>query len=324
MANVASAIIGEAGGLLSAGLDLATSSYRTKQSVKASKELMDYQNDLNIANWQRQNAYNAPAEEIKRLRAAGINPDLFYQNGTSSLGASPISSPSASASSAEGIHTNFGAPTQSSMLLDAQTKLLESQTAKNYADANQTNALTPWVSKQVQSELSLNEANTKVLNETVEKIRNESELLRWQGKISHNSFKIADALRDSDIATKLKENGASQKQSSVIIDMFADVYAAQLRLAVAQCYASYVQSDAAASNASTARGQLSLDTLIRNGELEVKRAQQSLDKYVKNNNVNLQNLQNEWRTMLKDVPLIGDAVHGLLSIPASWFGNLFK
>lgn len=61
---------------------------------------MDYQNNLLLKNWYLQNAYNSPAEQMKRFREAGLNPNLIYGQtnmagsiGTPSAGgsASPIS-----------------------------------------------------------------------------------------------------------------------------------------------------------------------------------------------------------------------------------------
>lgn len=57
---------------------------------------MDYQNDLLIKNWMLQNAYNTPAEQMKRFREAGLNPNLIYGQtnmagsiGTPSAGGNP-------------------------------------------------------------------------------------------------------------------------------------------------------------------------------------------------------------------------------------------
>lgn len=59
------------------------------------KELAAYQNRMNVAQWQRENEYNSPENQMKRLQAAGLNPDLMYQNGASGLTAA--SSPSMTA-----------------------------------------------------------------------------------------------------------------------------------------------------------------------------------------------------------------------------------
>lgn len=44
--------------------------------------MMRLQNDLNIENWARENAYNTPAMQMERLKEAGLNPHLMYGKGT--------------------------------------------------------------------------------------------------------------------------------------------------------------------------------------------------------------------------------------------------
>lgn len=44
--------------------------------------LARYQNQENLAQWNRQNQYNLPEKQMQRLRQAGLNPDLMYSNGT--------------------------------------------------------------------------------------------------------------------------------------------------------------------------------------------------------------------------------------------------
>lgn len=48
-------------------------------------------NEFNYDMWRRTNAYNSPAEQMKRLQQAGLNPNLIYGNGAS--GASGQASP---------------------------------------------------------------------------------------------------------------------------------------------------------------------------------------------------------------------------------------
>lgn len=48
-------------------------------AANASNQLMQrQQNQWNLAQWQRENAYNSPAQQVQRLLAAGINPASVY------------------------------------------------------------------------------------------------------------------------------------------------------------------------------------------------------------------------------------------------------
>lgn len=74
--------------------------YGAKQNRKAQQdtnqanlELAKYQNQWNLEQWNRENAYNTPTEQMRRLRQAGINPNLAFSNGN--LDNVSASSPSA-------------------------------------------------------------------------------------------------------------------------------------------------------------------------------------------------------------------------------------
>lgn len=42
--------------------------------------LAKYQYDMNIEQWERENAYNSPAQQMQRLKSAGLNPNLAYDS----------------------------------------------------------------------------------------------------------------------------------------------------------------------------------------------------------------------------------------------------
>ena len=46
----------------------------TRETNAANLKLAQYQNDWNLAQWNRQNAYNSPAAQRARYEEAGINP----------------------------------------------------------------------------------------------------------------------------------------------------------------------------------------------------------------------------------------------------------
>lgn len=59
------------------------------------KNLMTYGNDLQVAQWNRENAYNSPGAQMSRLQSAGLNPLFHGLDGNSSGGLSAVSAPSA-------------------------------------------------------------------------------------------------------------------------------------------------------------------------------------------------------------------------------------
>lgn len=52
------------------------------------RKMASKQNSYNMSAWQANNEYNTPANQLARLREAGINPNLFYGNGQSVAGIS--------------------------------------------------------------------------------------------------------------------------------------------------------------------------------------------------------------------------------------------
>ena len=63
----------------------------TAMANDANERMQHEQNKWNLEQWNRNNAYNSPAAQMQRFKAAGLNPDLMYQQGTPGL--SPPSPP---------------------------------------------------------------------------------------------------------------------------------------------------------------------------------------------------------------------------------------
>lgn len=53
-----------------------------ERTNKANMKLAKYQYEKNLEMWNRENEYNTPANQRKRLEAAGLNPALMYGNGS--------------------------------------------------------------------------------------------------------------------------------------------------------------------------------------------------------------------------------------------------
>lgn len=69
-------------------LSFGANAFNNNLNLKNQKKLMDYQNDINLRNWQLQNEYNSPSNQMKLLREAGLNPNLAYGNLGNSAAAS--------------------------------------------------------------------------------------------------------------------------------------------------------------------------------------------------------------------------------------------
>lgn len=79
--------------LIGAGLDAATTSAQNRKSYQFSREMYERTKNDNLAFWDQQNKYNAPAAQMQRLKEAGLNPNLVYGGSGPSGQASPIQTP---------------------------------------------------------------------------------------------------------------------------------------------------------------------------------------------------------------------------------------
>lgn len=72
--NVGSALLNTAGGLISGVLNSAHQERLLKRQQAWAEKMASQQNQWNIDQWQRENEYNAPVNQMARYEAAGINP----------------------------------------------------------------------------------------------------------------------------------------------------------------------------------------------------------------------------------------------------------
>lgn len=79
---IAAGLIAGGATLGGAGINFAQANRNTKRTIKANKELAEYAYDRDLEMWERNNAYNAPAAQMQRLKDANLNPHLVYGNGS--------------------------------------------------------------------------------------------------------------------------------------------------------------------------------------------------------------------------------------------------
>lgn len=65
------------GGVISAGINYFSNRAANRENVA----LAQMQNQWNIDQWNRENFYNRPDQQMARLKAAGLNPNLVFANG---------------------------------------------------------------------------------------------------------------------------------------------------------------------------------------------------------------------------------------------------
>lgn len=70
------------GDLLATGANAMLQASNNRQQRAFAREMYSKQRTDSLSDWNMQNFYNSPAETMKRLKSAGLNPNLVYGNGT--------------------------------------------------------------------------------------------------------------------------------------------------------------------------------------------------------------------------------------------------
>ena len=125
------------------------------------------QNHWNIEQWNRENAYNSPAAQMARYKAAGLNPDLMY--GQQNLAAASPEMTAGEGSQPTDVSNlankrTIGdtiAQASATRLTNAQAKLAESQADKVDAETVGQTINNEWLPKLLKGQTELNEADIK-------------------------------------------------------------------------------------------------------------------------------------------------------------------
>lgn len=180
------AIIGAVGSLVGSGVNAAVSSNAASTSYERQKQLMALQNQYAVENWNRENNYNSPKEQMKRLKEAGLNPDLVYGNGASGLQSGPISSPSAPSApmqvtapgdfgstvsdavqAAVGIRQSEKTKSET-MAQDIRNKYIEEECNKALRNMDDTHGLNEETKKQIVQSVQASQAEMDALRKRVD------------------------------------------------------------------------------------------------------------------------------------------------------------
>lgn len=183
-----------------------------RRQASLQQDMMKYQNDLNISNWNLQNAYNTPAAQMQRYKDAGLNTNLIYGgsgavagNAESASGVSGHSPDMPSAAATPEMLkrqmdiANFAALRQVA-LTDSQVDLNNALSTKALAEADQVapNAAADRSLKASQEDLLKKQANqterfTDFFNETFELRKEALSITNSLNKEQANYFKAQTA-----------------------------------------------------------------------------------------------------------------------------------
>lgn len=84
MGYIGGAAIAAGATLIGSGAQIYGNAKLNKKTIKYNKEMYAMQRADALADWNMQNAYNDPSQQMSRLKAAKLNPRLVYDNGAGS------------------------------------------------------------------------------------------------------------------------------------------------------------------------------------------------------------------------------------------------
>lgn len=87
--SIVPAIIAAAASIGSAIAGGIASKRQQRRQNKFNQEQAKYQNSLNIEQWNRENEYNTPVDQMARLKEAGVNPRIWWNGGSNTSASSP-------------------------------------------------------------------------------------------------------------------------------------------------------------------------------------------------------------------------------------------
>lgn len=116
---------------LATGLNVAGGLAGQNLSYGQQKRLADRQYGYNLNMMHYQNAYNSPQSQMERYRAAGLNPNLIYGQGTSGNMTSAPQYPDIQAPDYARVTGSVGTQLQQSKLMQEQASLVGAKTAES-------------------------------------------------------------------------------------------------------------------------------------------------------------------------------------------------
>lgn len=216
----AASILGPAASLVGAGINAVSQGVQNRKQRKWNEHMYKIQRGHALEDWNRQNQYNAPAQQMQRLKEAGLNPHLIYGGSSGVQAAQSVNQ--VQPQSWNPRTPDFGSilqePVQAYMQtrsFDSQQKLLDAQTLKVLSDIN-LNDLT------AENKAMVNSFQESVLRENLmgKMIGNQFQLdenvrreLTTSSNLNEAASRIAKTFSDMELQAMMKEKGNEEIKS---------------------------------------------------------------------------------------------------------------
>lgn len=192
------------------------------------------QNQWNIEQWNRENAYNSPAAQMARYKAAGLNSDLMY--GQQNLAAASPEMTAGEGSQPTDVSNlankrTIGdtiAQASATRLTNAQAKLAESQADKVDAETVGQTINNEWLPKLLKGQTELNEADVKQKLADAGLKGKQIEVAVEQIKVMQQSVKESQA-KINDLQSQMENRTFQQVQAMLEYNLKKDKQSYEIR-----------------------------------------------------------------------------------------------
>lgn len=114
---------------------------QNQMAIAHNEAMARQQNNWNIEQWSRENAYNTPLAQRQRFAQAGLNPDLIYGQSNTSASSPTLTSGAPAQPASDASYNNL--PNWGNLVMSAlQAKQMEAQTKNIEADTKQKESVT--------------------------------------------------------------------------------------------------------------------------------------------------------------------------------------
>lgn len=210
--------LGSIAGMGSTFLNSIYAKRNTDLTIKANKELADYQYQKNLESWKLQNEYNTPAAQMQRFKDAGLNPNLIYGQGNAG-NAQQISS-----YQAPKVDYQYKSPIDpmqmTSAYLGFRKEMANVQTAEavaRHAEKFQSERakVEDWKSDKMWADSHIQTMVKEMMGGTYESNNPKGEPTPWQS-YQMEALKLANEQREKDIALKVEQKTQMSEKTRLI------------------------------------------------------------------------------------------------------------
>lgn len=232
--GVASSIAGNVASNKNIDTQIAAQQYENEKNREYNLNLAKMQNQWNIEQWNRENAYNSPAAQMARYKAAGLNSDLIY--GQQNLSAASPEMTAGEGSQPTDVSNlankrtigDIAAQASQTRLTNAQAKLAESQAKKTDSDTEGQNITNAWLPDLLKGDVDVKSADVRQKLSAAGLNDKQIEVATEQIKVMQQSVKESQK-KIEDLQSQMENRTFQQVQAMLEYNLKKDKQSYEVR-----------------------------------------------------------------------------------------------